>query len=154
MRGEMSLVSCSTGMSSKKTKPDDVATDVSTQDAGAGRMYQVAFSDQSMGELNRMSVEEQLKIVDAISNITPDMLEHPREPLGRLTRDNRTLYRFRAEDLRCYFEIRDGGILYSLYIIHKHTLTDFVFRFKLPITEEQVLEQNGSFWKYLDTLTK
>ena len=121
--------------------------------SNSGKMYQVTFSDQSMGELNKMSLAEQLKLVELISNITPDMLEHPREPLGRFSREGRTFYRVRADDLRCYFEIKDG-ILFSHYIIRKHTLTDFVFRFKLPVTEEQIIEQNGSFWNYLDTLTK
>jgi mRNA interferase RelE/StbE len=117
------------------------------------KMYQVTFSDQSMGELNKMPQVDQMKILDVISHITPEMLEHPREPLGCFSREGRTFYRFRADDLRCYFEIRDG-VLFSHYIIRKHTLTDFVFRFKLPVTEEQMIEQNGSFWKYLDTLTK
>jgi hypothetical protein len=117
------------------------------------RMYQVTFSDQSMGELNKMAIEEQMKLIEIISHITPEMLEHPREPLGCFSREGRTFFRVRADDLRCYFEIKDG-ILYSHYIIRKYTLTDFVFRFKLPVTEEQILEQNGSFWKYLDTLTK
>ena len=106
-----------------------------------------------MGQLNSMSQEEQLKIVDIVSHITRDMLDHPREPIGRFTREGKTFYRVRADDLRCYFEIIDDS-LYSHYIIRKHTLADFVFRFKLPVTEEQIIEQNGSFWKYLDTLTK
>jgi hypothetical protein len=118
-----------------------------------GKVFQVTFSDQSMGEMNRMSMEEQLKLVDIVSNITQHMLNHPREPLGRFTREGKTFYRVRADDLRCYFEIVNG-ILFSHYIIRKHTLTDFVFRFKLPVTEEQIIEQNSSFWKYLDTLTK
>lgn len=117
------------------------------------KMYQVTFSDQSMGELNKMPLSDQMKIVEIISHITPEMLEHPREPIGVFSREGRTFYRVRADDLRCYFEIRDG-VLFSHYIIRKHTLTDFVFRFKLPVTEEQLIEQNGSFWKYLDTLTK
>ncbi len=116
-------------------------------------MYQVTFSDQSMGELNKMSVEEQMKIVEIISNISPDMLEHPREPIGRFSRGSRTFYRVRTDELRCYFEIKNG-VLFSHYIIHKHSLTDFVFRFKLPVTEEQMIEQHKSFWKYLDTLRK
>ncbi|HNX04309.1 MAG TPA: cytotoxic translational repressor of toxin-antitoxin stability system [Opitutales bacterium] len=119
----------------------------------AAKMYQVTFSDQSMGELNKMTIHEQMKIVEIISHITPEMLAHPHEPLGRFTREGRTFFRVRTDDLRCYFEVKDNA-LFSHYIIRKHTLTDFVFRFKLPVTEEQIIEQNGSFWKYLDTLTK
>lgn len=119
----------------------------------ARSMYQVTFSDQSMGELNKLSVEEQMELVDVISSITSDKLDKPREPIGRFTRDGRTYYRVRANDFRCYFEIR-GDTLYSHYIIHKHTLTDFVFRFKLPVSEDQLIEQHGSFWKYLETLRR
>lgn len=116
-------------------------------------MYQVTFSDQSMGELNKLPVEDQLRLVDAISNITPEKLQDPSEPLGRFSRSGRTYYRVRAGDFRCYFEIR-GDTLYSHYIIHRHTLTDFVFRFKLPVSEEQLIEQHSSFWKYLETLRR
>jgi len=137
----------------KKDASQLSATSDTNVAAKKGKVYQVTFSDQSMAQLNRMSLEEQMKLVDIVSNITQEMLDHPREPLGRFTREGRTFYRVRADDLRCYFEIANG-ILYSHYIIRKHTLTDFVFRFKLPITEEQIIEQNGSFWKYLDTLTK
>ncbi len=119
----------------------------------SSKMYQVTFSDQSMGELNKMTIPEQMKLVEIISHITPEMLEHPREPIGCFSREGRTFFRVRADDLRCYFEVKNGA-LYAHYIIRKHTLTDFVFRFKLPVTEEQLIEQNGSFWKYLDTLTK
>jgi len=140
----------------KMTKKDasqpseDADASVSTQ---KGKVFQMTFSDQSMEQLNRMSMAEQLKLVDIVSNLTQSMLDHPREPLGRFSREGKTFFRVRADDLRCYFEIANG-ILYSHYIIRKHTLTDFVFRFKLPVTEEQIIEQNGSFWKYLDTLTK
>ncbi len=116
-------------------------------------MYQVTFSDQSMGELNKLPVEDQLRLVDAISTITPEKLQDPSEPLGRFSRSGRTYYRVRAGDFRCYFEIR-GDTLYSHYIIHRHTLTDFVFRFKLPVSEEQLIEQHSSFWKYLETLRR
>ncbi|MFA5257960.1 MAG: cytotoxic translational repressor of toxin-antitoxin stability system [Opitutales bacterium] len=134
-----------------QSEPDD--RNFQTLNRRSSTMYQVTFSDQSMGELNKMSVEEQMKLVEIISNISSEMLEHPREPIGRFSRGNRTFYRVRADDLRCYFEIK-GNILYSHYIIHKYSLTDFVFRFKLPVTEEQMIEQHQSFWKYLDTLRK
>jgi mRNA-degrading endonuclease RelE of RelBE toxin-antitoxin system len=119
----------------------------------AQSLFQVTFSDQSMSELNKLGVEEQLRLVDVLSNITPRMLERPVEPIGRFSRDGRTYYRVRAEDFRCYFEVRDG-ILYAHYILHKNSLTDYVFRNKLPIREEILLEQSPSFWKYLETIAK
>jgi hypothetical protein len=139
---------------SREENRDDGANGLNAmREQKAARMYQVTFSDQSMGELNKMTIPEQMKIVEIISHITPEMLAHPHEPLGRFSREGRTFYRVRTDDLRCYFEVKENT-LFSHYIIRKYTLTDFVFRFKLPVTEEQIIEQNGSFWNYLDTLTK
>lgn len=119
----------------------------------AQSLFQVTFSDQSMSELNKLPVEEQLHIVDAVSNITPRMLERPVEPIGRFTRDGRTYFRVRAQEFRCYFEVKEDT-LYAHYILHKNSLTDYVFRNKLPVTEEILLEQSPSFWKYLEAIAK
>lgn len=117
----------------------------------ARSLYQVTFSDQSMRELNKLKVEDQLFIVDRISSLTPEQLEHPDESIGRFQRDGRTFYRVRAGEFRCYFEVK-GETLYSHYIVHCHSLTDFVYRNKLPVTEETMIEQHNSFWRYLESL--
>ena len=116
-------------------------------------MFHVTFSDQSMAELNKLPVEAQLNLVDTISNLTPDDLANPREPLGRFKREGRTFFRVRAGDFRCYFEV-DGTTLFSHYILHRNTLTDFLFRTKLPLTDEQIAEQHSSFWRYLESFRK
>jgi hypothetical protein len=59
----------------------------------------------------------------------------------------------RAGEFRVYFEAI-GETLYMHYILHQHSLADFVFRFKLPFTEETLIEQHQSFWKYLEGLKK
>lgn len=115
------------------------------------KMFQVTFSDQAMGELNKLPVEEQMEMVDVVSNITSEELANPTERLGRFKRGSRTYYRIRAGDFRCYFE-RRGDTLYAHYILHRNTVTDFVFRMKMPYKEEQMVEQQSSFWKYLETL--
>lgn len=120
----------------------------------ARNLFQVTFSDQSMRELNKMPVEDQLRLVDKISNLTSEQLSQPSETLGCFHRDGgRTFYRVRVGELRCYFEIK-GDILYSHYILHKNTLTDFIYRNKLPVSEETMAEQHTSFWKYLESLKK
>jgi len=116
-------------------------------------LYQVTFSDHSMRELNKLPVESQLALVDKISNVTPAMLAKPDENIGRFHRNGITYYRVRAGDFRCYFEIK-GETLYAHYILGKNSLTDFIYRNKLPVTEETMLEQHHSFWKYLETLKK
>lgn len=117
-------------------------------------MYQVTFSEQSLHELSKLDTRGQMALVEPIGNLTPLDLAHPQEPVGRFSRSGKTFYRLRAGDYRLYFEVLDNETIYCEYILHKNTLTDFVFRTKLPISEEQMLEQHQSFWKYLESLKK
>ena len=116
-------------------------------------MFQVTFSDQSIRELNKLEKLEQMEVIEPLTNLTASKLRHPREPLGRFTRAGTAYYRLRSGDYRIYFE-RLEDTLYTHYILHRNSLTDFVFRTKLPISEEQLLEQHQSFCKYLETLNK
>lgn len=115
-------------------------------------MYQVNFSNQSITELNKLETSIQLGMIDTLSCLSPDKLQHGDEDLGIFNRDGKIYYRLRSGDFRIYFEVKDNETLYAHYILHQHTLTDFIFRFKLPISEEQMAEQHDSFWKYLETL--
>lgn len=116
-------------------------------------MYEVAFSDQSMAELNNLGMQEQMQFVETISSITSEQLIEPTEPLGRFQRGGKTYYRLRAGDFRCYFEIRNS-VLYSHFILHKNTFNDFVFRNKLPINEGTLAEEHSSFWNYLESMAR
>jgi mRNA interferase RelE/StbE len=116
-------------------------------------MYQVTFSEQSMHELNRLDKLAQLDIIGPITSLKPADLAHPREPLGRFTRRDRQYYRLRAGDYRLYFEAQ-GETLHTHYILHRNSLEDFLLRNKLPVTEQQLVEQDSKFWKYLESLTK
>jgi mRNA interferase RelE/StbE len=116
-------------------------------------MYQVTFSEQAMRELNRMDKLAQLGVVEPISSLRAEDLAHPREPLGRFNREGRTFYRLRAQDHRFYFEIK-GDELHVDYILHKNSLEDFLLRNKLPVSEQQLVEQHSKFWKYLESMTK
>ncbi len=116
-------------------------------------MYQVTFSEQSMRELNKLDKLAQLDAVEPISNLKPADLAHPREPLGRFNRAGKPLYRLRAGEFRFYFEVGVDS-LHTIYILHKNSLEDFLLRNKLPVSEEQLVEQHSKFWKYLETLTK
>ena len=115
-------------------------------------MFQVNFSKQSINELNKLDKLQQMQIVDKFSSLTPESIQSSEE-VGKFTRNGKDFYRLKSGDYRIYFEIIDNT-LYSHYMLHQHSLTDFIFRFKLPITEEQMVEQHQSFWKYLETLKK
>ncbi len=116
-------------------------------------MYQVTLSSQAMRELNQLDQLQQLALVDPISGLKPADLSHPREPLGRFTRSGKEFYRLRAGDFRFYFEAQ-GEKLHVNYILHKNSLEDFLLRNKLPVSEQQLVEQDSKFWKYLESLAK
>ncbi len=116
-------------------------------------MYQVTFSEQAMRELNRLDQLAQLAAIDPISSLLPEQLANPREPLGRFHRGKKVFYRLRAGDFRFYFAVQDDTIHVD-YILHKNSLEDFLLRNKLPVSEQQLVEQHSKFWKYLESLTK
>jgi mRNA-degrading endonuclease RelE of RelBE toxin-antitoxin system len=102
-------------------------------------MFQVNFSEQSMHELNQLDTRSQMLLIEVVSNLTPDQLDHPNEELGRFHRNGKTYYRVRAADFRIYFE-QQGDALFAHYILHKNTLSDFIFRFKLPVSAEFMVD--------------
>lgn len=114
-------------------------------------MFQVNFSEQSMNELNQLDTRSQMELVEIFSSLTQKQLDNPSDDVGRFKRNNKIFYRVRAGDFRIYFEQEKKG-LFAHYILHKNTFSDFVFRFKLPITEEFMIEQHDSFWKYLESI--
>jgi mRNA-degrading endonuclease RelE of RelBE toxin-antitoxin system len=116
-------------------------------------MYQLNFSDQSMTELNKLGKFEQMQLVEALSAVTPERLNTERSTFGAINREGTTFYRLRVEDFRIYFEVRDDTIFCN-HILHPHSVADFAFRMKLPFNEEQEIEQDQSFWKYLKSFTK
>jgi mRNA-degrading endonuclease RelE of RelBE toxin-antitoxin system len=116
-------------------------------------MYQVTFSEQSMRELNRLDKLAQLAAIEPITKIRPVDLAQPREPLGRFHRAGKDFYRLRAGEFRFYFQVV-GDTLHTHYILHKSSLEDWLFRMKLPVSEQQLVEQDSKFWKYLESRTK
>jgi len=114
-------------------------------------MFQVNFSEQSMSELNKLDTPSQMLVVEVVSTLKQEQLDNPNDELGRFQREGKTFYRVRAGEFRIYFE-QEKDSLYAHYILHKNTLTDFLFRFKLPVTQEFMIEQNDSFWKYIESI--
>jgi mRNA interferase RelE/StbE len=116
-------------------------------------MHQITFSDQSLAEFNKMDKLVQLQFIGKLSGHCDECLRKELESVKKFRRGNADIYRCRIDDLRVYFELRENIILCT-YILHQHTLSDFVYRNKLPINDEQMFEQYDSFWKYLETLYK
>lgn len=116
-------------------------------------MNELSFSDQAMAELNKLSPLDQMPLVDALSTVSPEELRQNKSKYGAFSRDGKTYYRLREGDLRLYFTENNGEIRCS-HILHKHSITDFAFRAKLPVKEEHLIEQDKNFWEYLDSLSK
>jgi mRNA interferase RelE/StbE len=116
-------------------------------------VYQLNFSDQALAELKKLPKLVQLGLMEKMSLIHPEELSRGAEHMGKFSREGKTFYRLRAGDFRVYFEAGSES-LFMHYILHQHSLADFVFRFKLPFTEETLIEQHQSFWKYLEGLKK
>lgn len=113
------------------------------------KTFQIIFNDTSAAELAALPKALQLEVLSQFETI-PDQLESADpEKFGRLDREGRSLYRFRAGDYRFYFERGAQGIVVHR-VLHKNTLKDFFFRSSLPLAEDEALQKNPDFWNLID----
>jgi mRNA-degrading endonuclease RelE of RelBE toxin-antitoxin system len=117
--------------------------------AKASQAFQIVFNNTSAAELSALPKSLQLEVMAAFNLSPEDMLKTDQERFGRLEREGRALFRFRANDYRIYFEETTKGIEVHR-ILHKNTLTDFLFRSNLPVGEDEALQKNPEFWKLID----
>jgi mRNA interferase RelE/StbE len=117
-------------------------------------MRQLNFSDQSLAEINKLEIGDQLHLIEQISVLCDKVFKDRDANLPKIQRGKTSFFRIKVDSFRVYLEPRDGEQLFCHYILPQHTLSDFVFRSKLPISEEQMIEQHSSFWKYVDSLKK
>jgi mRNA-degrading endonuclease RelE of RelBE toxin-antitoxin system len=120
-------------------------------DRYAARMLQIIFSPVSAKELAAMPRPVQIEVLDGFQ-VLPTDFENAGEKFGILTRGGKTIYRYRVKDYRIYF-VRKDGIIDVLCILNKNSLKDFFYRTKLPISEDQLLEENPKFWQLLESTT-
>ena len=110
-------------------------------------MLQIIFSPVSARELSAMPKQLQIELLD---DLPTDFGEN--EKFGVLTRAGKKIYRYRVKDYRIYFEKKDG-MINVLCILSKNSMKDFFYRTKLPITEDQLLQDNPKFWQLLESTT-
>lgn len=112
-------------------------------------MLQIIFSQVSAKELAAMPRKLQLELIDGFQ-LLPQDFEKADEKFGQLTRGGKKIYRYRVKDYRIYFEKTDQ-IINVLCILNRNSLKDFFYRTKLPISEDQLLQDNPKFWRLLET---
>ena len=117
-------------------------------------MFQVTFSEQSMGELNKLDKLAQMEVIEPLGSLTPAELKKPREPLGSLKRGRQRLFRLRSGAYRIYFEKISDDTLRVDYLLHTNSLEDFLLRNKLPVSEAQLVKQDSKILRYLESLAK
>jgi mRNA-degrading endonuclease RelE of RelBE toxin-antitoxin system len=112
-------------------------------------MIQIVFNEISAAEMAALSKEMQLDLLTEFQFLPEDLDQLDMEKFGVVERDGKRLYRYRAKDYRIYFERREEGITVHR-VLHKNTIRDFLFRAKLPMTEDDQLGQQKGFWKLIE----
>jgi mRNA-degrading endonuclease RelE of RelBE toxin-antitoxin system len=112
-------------------------------------VFQIVFNEISAAELSRLDTLEQLELMDQFKVTQEDLESLDGERFGMIERDGKKLYRYRADDWRVYFEVKDGSVVVHR-VLHKGTFTDFVFRSKIPLAEDEELAESKHFWKLID----
>ncbi|MDL5054819.1 type II toxin-antitoxin system RelE/ParE family toxin [Oscillatoria laete-virens NRMC-F 0139] len=112
-------------------------------------MFQIIFNEVSAAEMAEIPKLLQLDILSEFDRL-PDDLENPSdEKFGKLERDGKKLYRYRAKEYRIYFEPTERGILIHR-VLHANSLKDFLYRTRLPLTDEdEVLQADKKFWELI-----
>ena len=112
-------------------------------------MLEIVFNELSAAEMSQMGTMEQLELLDQFRVQENDLQNLDGDKYGLIERDQKKLYRFRTRDWRIYFEVKDNCVIVHR-VFHKGTLSDFLFRSKMPVAEDEALAQSKHFWKLID----
>jgi len=113
-------------------------------------VFQIIFNELSAAEISALPKKLQLELLAQFQILPEDLDQLDSERFGVIERDGKKLYRYRAKDYRIYFAKTDEGIKVHR-VLHKNTFRDFFFRSKLPISEDQLLQENPKFWQLLES---
>ncbi|GAA5496755.1 hypothetical protein Rhal01_02940 [Rubritalea halochordaticola] len=112
-------------------------------------VLQIVFNEISAAELSRMDTLDQLDLLDSFQVTREKLEDMDGGDFAKLERDDKVLYRFRAKEYRIYFEVQDDLVVVHR-VLHKNTFSDFLFRSKMPVGEDEALSQSKHFWKLID----
>jgi len=113
-------------------------------------MFQIVFNSISANELSRLDTLAQLDLLDEFKVNAEVLADDADERFGKIERDGKAFYRFRCNDFRIYFEVEEEKVIVHR-MLHKNTLSDFLFRSSLPMAkEDEALSGSKHFWKLID----
>ena len=112
-------------------------------------MFQIIFNELSAAEISALPKSLQLELLAEFQIMPEELDQLDSHRFGVIERKGKKLYRFRAKDYRIYFEKTSEGVTVHR-VLHKNTFRDFMFRSKLPVSEDAQLGENKEFWKLIE----
>ncbi|MFT4176518.1 MAG: hypothetical protein QM627_07660 [Luteolibacter sp.] len=112
-------------------------------------MFQIVFNEISAAEISKLPTLEQLEILEEFKVSKEELENLDTDRFGKIDRNGVVLYRFRARDHRLYFEVKDACVIVHR-VLSKGTLSDFKFRSKMPVSEDEAIANSKHFWKLID----
>ena len=112
-------------------------------------VFQIVFNEISAKEISQLDTLEQLQLLDEFKVTEKDIENLDDERFGKIERNGKELYRFRSEDWRFYFEVLKEQVVVHR-VLHRGTFSDFLFRSKLPMAEDEALAESKHFWNLID----
>jgi mRNA-degrading endonuclease RelE of RelBE toxin-antitoxin system len=116
-------------------------------------MYQIIFNNLSAAEMAALPKELQLDLLAEFEVLPENLDDLDPQKFGRLERDGKCIYRYRAREHRIYFERRPEGVT-VLRVLHRNTLKDFLFRSQLSAAEDEQLSRKDEFWELIEAGAK
>lgn len=111
-------------------------------------MLQIVFNEISAAEISKVPTLEQLDLLGEFQVTETTLQNLDGVKFGKLEKDGKKLYRFRAKDYRIYFEILNNQVVVHR-VLNKNSLSDFLFRSKLS-NEDEALCESKHFWKLIE----
>lgn len=112
-------------------------------------MFQIIFNPISAAEISALPKDLQLDLLAEFQVLPQDLTTLSGEKFGTIRREGRTLHRYRCLDYRIYFEAHPQGLIIHR-VLHKNTISDFLFRSELPLNEDEQVADASDFWKLID----
>ena len=114
-------------------------------------VFQIIFNELSAAEISQLDTMLQLELLTEFKVTPADLESVDGGRFGKMEREGKAIYRYRAKGYRIYFEVVDGGVRVHR-VLHKNSLDDFFYRngSKVSGHEDEVLAKSKSFWKLIE----
>ena len=107
-------------------------------------MFQVSFTDKSSEFFKGLPQPDQIRLLEELGKLTPEMLDQAQEPLAKFQSHNQTYYRYRFDLWRLYFTL-DGENIRCELILSKNTWMDFKIRTAMQSASDREVESRDDF---------